>query len=120
MQSGEMPLLLKFQFVSLWRNIYPLYYGQDTGRMYGIVMFSANLQLGAGRNSVSLTVANFNLIASWNARYGKKAEVVEMPHRGPQVELRCMLCDGKAAAMAPICEACIQDKLGSKHVSRTN
>lgn len=106
MQSADMPLLFKLEFIHLWRNCYKLYYGQDTGKMYGLVAFSFNVQKGAGRNCISLTLFNFNLIASWNARYFSQKNVVEMPNRGPQVELRCAVCMGKATAMTPICEAC--------------
>src|SRR6266480_170066 len=110
MPSGEMPLLFKLEFVQLWTGLYRKYYGQSTGWMAGFVLFQANLQLGAGRNSVSLTVLNFNVIASWNARYFSSKKIIEMPapERGPWIELRCLLCDSPAKAMAPICETCVE------------
>jgi len=120
MQPGEMPLLFKLQFVQLWTDLYFKYYQQRTGWMAGFVLFSFNVQLGSGRNSVALTFCNFNLIASWNARYFDQKKVVEMPQRGPQIELRCMLCDSPAKAMAPICQTCVESVMEKKSGRQAN
>ena len=107
MQSGEMPLLFEWQAYHLWGNSYEKYYHQPGGSLFGFIPFSINLQLGQGRDSITLVILNFGLILSWNAKYGKSADDAQVQAQGPQVEMRC-LCGNKATAMAPICEACAQ------------
>ena len=104
-QSGEAPLLFEWKWYQTWTNSYEKFYGRTGGKIYGIVVFSFNVQRGEGRNSITLSVLNFGFTVSWNAR--RVAKIIEMPNKGPQIELRCF-CGEPAKAMAPLCDDCVK------------
>jgi len=106
-QSGEAPLLFDLKFAQLWTDLYFQYYGQRNGWMAGFVLFAFNVQFGAGRNSITLTLFNFNVLASWNARRATVPNPAQsqMQAKGPKLEIRCN-CGNVATAVTPICETC--------------
>ena len=108
--QGEAPLLLKSQLYHLWGNSYEKYYHQKGGSLYGLVLFSVNLQMGLGRNSLTLVMLNFGWIVSWNARRESSAmEAIAAP--APKIEMHC-LCGQVATSMTPICNSCVSSLQG--------
>jgi hypothetical protein len=119
--TDKAPLLLDWKVWHLWGNSYRSYYGQDTGKLFSFQPFNCNLQLGAGRNSVTLVLLNFGVIVSWNARrthFPKAEEIVQSA--GPQLKMKCFFpkpdgsqCGADATSVTPICEAHLAELMPS-------